>query len=144
MNDVIQQEKELCFHDFNHEKAFLFGMAVLDIVKKENLKNVRIRVTYNNDIIFQYLMNGKTSETWLDRKEKTVLESKHSSLYVFYNQDNYSHMVNDDNYAVCGGGFPLIVNNEVKGTFIISGLSHEEDHQLIIDALRKIYKGGIL
>ncbi|WP_304528253.1 hypothetical protein [Romboutsia ilealis] len=45
-------------------------MAVLDIVKKENLKNVRIRVTYNNDIIFQYLMNGKTSETWLDRKEK--------------------------------------------------------------------------
>ena len=75
MNDVIQQEKELSFHDFNHEKAFLFGMAVLDIVKKENLKNVRIRVTYNNDIIFQYLMNGKTSETWLDRKEKTVLES---------------------------------------------------------------------
>ena len=83
-------------------------------------------------------MNGKTSETWLNRKEKTVLESKHSSLYVFYNQDNYSHMLNNDNYAVCGGGFPLIVNNEVKGTFIISGLSHEEDHQLIIDALRKI------
>ncbi|MEG0367659.1 MAG: heme-binding protein, partial [Coprobacillus sp.] len=108
----------------------------IKIIKQEKLKNIRIRVVHHNDIVFQYLMDGKAGQMWLDRKENVVLEAKHSSLYVFHHQDRYQHMIDNDKYAVCGGGFPLIENNQVTGAFCISGLAHEEDHDLIIKALK--------
>ena len=138
MIDVVSQEKRFVFTKFTHEDAFQFGLKVLEVVKEEGLKNVRIRVTCDNDIVFQYLMNDKNGEMWLNRKEKTVMESGHASLYVFQNQNQYKHMLDNDEYAVCGGGFPLIINGEVRGTLITSGLDHEDDHMLIIKALEKM------
>lgn len=138
MDPRIEEEKIYRFDTFSHEDALTFGMNVLQIVKEENLKNVRIRVKYEDDIVFQYLMNGKKGEKWLDRKENTVRESQHSSLYTFDHDKDFEYMKDNDDYAVCGGGFPLIVNDEVKGAFLVSGLEHTEDHNLIIKALRKM------
>lgn len=136
MDELLQLEQELSFETFTNDMAIAFMHNVLSIVKRDNLKPIRIRVTLDDDIICQYLMEGKKGEMWLDRKQLTVLESNHSSLYVARHSEDYAYMLNNDNYAVCGGGFPLIINNEVRGTFIISGLADIEDHQLIIDALR--------
>lgn len=138
MRDIINQEKMFVFDEFKNEDAFLFGMKVLDIIKKENLKNVRIRVMLDNDIIFQYIMDGKKGEEWLNRKEKTVMSSHHSSLYVYENKGDYHYMQDNNEYAVCGGGFPLVIKGELRGCFIISGLAHEEDHDLIIKALEEM------
>ena len=46
------------------------------------------------------------------------------------------HRWNNDDYAVCGGGYPLIVNDELKGCFCVSGLAHDEDHDLIVQGKR--------
>lgn len=138
MRNVIAQEKEFVFETFTNKDALIFGLKVLEIVEKEQLKNVRIRVKYDGDIVFQYMMDGKKGDIWLNRKEKTVMESGHSSLYVFEHESEYAYMKDNDDYAVCGGGFPIIVNGELKGCFITSGLAHEEDHDLIIKALKEI------
>lgn len=130
----------ITFKQFTNKNALDFGLNVLDIVEKENLKNVRIRVKYNGDIVFQYLMDGKKGEEWLNRKENTVMKSGHSSLYVFEHSDDYSYMLDNDDYAVCGGGYPLIVNNELKGCFCVSGLDHLDDHNLIVRALKEVRK----
>ncbi|MCD8028144.1 MAG: heme-binding protein [Erysipelotrichaceae bacterium] len=63
------------------------------------------------------------------------METKHSSLYVYEHRDEF-HL--DDSYAICGGGYPLIVNGELKGAFIVSGLRYDEDHQLIVDVLKEM------
>lgn len=128
----------ITFKEFTNKDALKFGLKVLEIVEKENLKNVRIRVKYNNDVVFQYLMDGKVGETWLNRKENTVMTSKHSSLYVFEHIEDYGYMKDNDDYAVCGGGYPLIVNDELKGCFCVSGLAHDEDHDLIVRALKEM------
>ena len=138
MRDVLKQEQELTFKTFTNQDALNFGLKVLEIVEREQLRNIRIRVKYDNDIIFQYMMNGKVGDMWLNRKENTVMESKHSSLYVFEHESEYAYMKDNDNYAVCGGGFPLVVDGELRGCFIVSGLEHEEDHDLIIKALKEI------
>lgn len=138
MDKLLQLEEELSFQQFTHENAYQFGQNVLEIVKTEHYKPVRIRVRYEDDIIFQYLMDGKKGEEWLNRKERTVLESQHSSLYVYENQKDYSYMIDNENYAVCGGGFPLIVQGQIKGVFCVSGLRHDEDHDLIIKALKRL------
>lgn len=136
MDELLQLEKELSFETFTNDMALTFMQNVLSIVEKEGLKPIRIRVTLDDDIIAQYLMEGKKGEMWLNRKQVTVLESNHSSLYVARHADSYAYMLDNDNYAVCGGGFPLIINGEVRGTFIVSGLSDIEDHRLIVEALK--------
>ena len=136
MDELLLLEQELVFDTFTNAMALEFANNVLEIVKKEQLGAIRIRVLYNDDIVYQYIMDGKSGDAWLNRKQITVLESNHSSLYVARHQEDYAYMVNNDTYAVCGGGFPLIINGEVRGTFIISGLADIEDHQLIVDALR--------
>lgn len=123
------------FQEFRNSDALTFGLKVVNKIQQNQLKPVRIRVVYENDIIFQYMMDGKKDDKWLNKKQRTVLETKHSSLYVYEHQDEFQL---DDSYAICGGGYPLIVNGELKGVFIVSGLRHDEDHQLIVDVLKEM------
>lgn len=131
-------EELIAFSSFNHSDALNFGLRVIEIAKKEKLKPLRIRVTIDADIVFQYLMDGKTNDLWLNRKENTVLKTRQSSMYVFNNPDLYKNIVDDVNYAICGGGYPLIVADEFKGVFCISGLQHYEDHALIVRVLNEM------
>ena len=41
-----------------------------------------------------------------------------------------------ENYAACGGCFPVIMENgEIFARVLVSGMAHEEDHQIIADAM---------
>lgn len=136
--NVLEQEQTYRFDTFNNEMAYQFGEAVVTMVKEQGLKPVRIRVVYNGDIVYQYLMEGKAGVEWLDRKQRTVEASNHASMYVAQHTEDYPALTFEDGYAPCGGGFPLIVNNKVKGSLIISGLADYEDHDLIIAAIKKV------
>lgn len=128
-------EEYIQFQEFKHHDALTFGMLVLDEIKKNGYKNVRIRVRYEQDLVFQYLMDDKNGEEWLDKKERTVALTHQSSLYVYQHQDQYDL---DVRYAICGGGYPLFVRGEYKGVFCVSGLRHDEDHDIIVKVLKKM------
>lgn len=38
--------------------------------------------------------------------------------------------------------FPLIIHDELRGSILVSGLVHDEDHQVIVDCLRKLKDEG--
>lgn len=136
--NVLAQEQKYQFESFTHADALQFGLNVVKIVEEKGLKPVRIRVNYEGDSVFQYFMDGKKGDEWVVRKEKTVLESGHASLYVFEHPEEFPTMSMESGYAICGGGFPLIVKGELKGVLIVSGLAHDEDHQLIIEAMERM------
>ena len=46
-------------------------------------------------------------------------------------------MKKDESLVICGGGFPII-RGELRGSILVSGLIHDEDHQVIVDCLRKL------
>lgn len=123
---------------FSHELALQFGFKVQQHIKQNQLKAVGIRIHYKGLLVFQYVMDGKKEDNWLKRKERTVLESGKSSYEVFLNQNHYSTWINDDKYAICGGGYPIIENGECVGAICVSGLKHDEDHQLIVDVLKEM------
>ena len=79
MEELLQLEKDLSFISFDHEDAYHLGQMLVDKVNTQNLKPLRIRIVLNHDIVFQYLMNGKNGEEWLNRKQKTVEMFEHSS-----------------------------------------------------------------
>ncbi|MCD8028145.1 MAG: hypothetical protein LUF02_05700 [Erysipelotrichaceae bacterium] len=56
------------FQIFNHSDALTFGLKVINKIQQNHLKPVRIRVLYDNDIIFQYMMDGKKDDKWLNMK----------------------------------------------------------------------------
>lgn len=139
IEEVIKQEEKYIFNEFNNKDAYTLGNLIIKKVEDTKLKNVRIRIVIDNDIVFQYIMDGKKGEEWLNRKQNTVEKYQHSSYYVYLQQDKIKDLdVNDPKLAICGGGFPLVINNTIRGCIIVSGLAHDEDHQLIIDCLKEI------
>ena len=143
--EVLQLEKELSFQEFNNHDVYQLGQIIVDHIEKNHLKNVRIRIVLDKDIVFQYLMDGKKGVVWLDRKQKTVEKYGHSSYYIYLeNEENgtYQEDEKDESLVICGGGFPLIIQNELRGSILISGLAHDEDHQVIVDCLRKLKDEG--
>lgn len=127
------------FKTFTNTDAYRFGLAVVGMIEKEKLKPVRIRVVKDGDIVFQYMMEGKKGDLWLNKKQRTVEKTHQSSLYVFDHQDDYKEL-DEETYGICGGGYPLFINGEYRGVLIVSGLRHDEDHALILRALKEMGK----
>lgn len=89
-------------------------------------------------------MPDKKGVEWLDRKQNAVERYQHSTYYVFLDQEErHVYDENDSTITICGGGFPLFIKDELRGCVIVSGLAHDEDHQLIIDVLGGYKNEGI-
>lgn len=135
---TAEEEKMLQFDDFRNEDALAFAKKITDWAKENSIKPLGIRITKDDLLVFQYLMDGKKEDNWLKRKERTVLESGHSSLYVFEHAQEYPQMKDNDLYCVGGGGFPLVIKGEMRGSICVSGLVHTEDHALIVRTLKEL------
>ncbi|MCL2559427.1 MAG: heme-binding protein [Turicibacter sp.] len=140
---VLEQESRLVFDQFTHADAWAIAEEILAVIQRGGFDPVRIRVTYRENLVLSYLMDGKDDSLWPVRKEKTVIASGHSSLYTFLEMENneaYKQWMADESYAVCGGGFPIKEAGVVVGAICVSGLEHTLDHQVIIDALNNYLK----
>lgn len=137
---VMEQEKTLQFEKFSNELGFQIAQDILQTIQEKGWKNVRIQITYEGEVIFHYLMDGKRGTEWLDRKTKTVLVTGHSSLFTYLDVENeeFQEMKKDRSYSIGGGGFPIKENGELKGVICVSGLDHMEDHYLIVEAVKKL------
>ena len=139
--DILDLEKQYQFQIFNDDQAKLIIEKMIKVSRRYE-KPIAIRIKYE-DKVYEYIMEGfnESSKAWLDRKEKVCCETHHSSYYIFLdNIDShcYDYMVDDDSYGIWGGSFPLIINNEMKGSITVSGLRPQEDHSVIIDSLKEI------
>lgn len=137
---LLEQERAYGFAAFSHEDAARFMDAAISLAKARGTKPVGVRVMMGGVIVCQYLMDGKDSDEWLERKQRTVERSAHSSLWVRVRNDA-THEYDawrEEGCAICGGGFPLVVNGTLRGCLCVSGLIHEEDHGLILEAISKI------
>jgi uncharacterized protein (UPF0303 family) len=139
--ELLKQEQTLQFGAFTHDMGLEIAQRIIKKVKQLAGKPVSIRIVHNNLLILHYLMDGRKESPWLNRKEKTVLDSGHSSLYTFLFMDEvpeYKEWESSEEYAVCGGGFPIIEGGQVTGVICVSGLEHLEDHRLIAESMEEV------
>lgn len=139
-NDVLALESKLVFDEFNDDIATAIIEKGLEVAKENYNRPIGIRIFLKDNLYKQYLMEG-VSEGWLLRKEKVCLETKHSSYYIFLDNidtHQYDYMIDDESYGICGGSFPLIVNNEFTGVITCTGLRPQEDHQVVVDSLKNV------
>jgi len=147
MTDLIaeleQQEKELVFDRFDHADAWRLGTRITEIAQTAG-HGVGIDIRRPGLILFRAALPGITpdQEVWIARKAALVLRMETSSALVdarftAAGIDAAGSGWLGDEYAITGGSFPIRVRGVgVVAAATASGLSSQDDHDLIVDGIR--------
>lgn len=144
LKQLLQEEQELQFTRFNEETAWQLGSRLVEIARSRNLP-VTIDITRGTHQLFHAALHGTSpdNDEWIKRKVRTVYRFGHSSFYIGQMLKSkgrtieQAYLVSESEYAPHGGCFPVIVKETgIVGTVTVSGLPQEEDHKLVVEALR--------
>ena len=138
-----QQEEILCVEKMSAEDALALGVIMSGLAKEKYQKPIAIRIILGGHVGFSFLMDGTSmnNEWWMDKKLNTCRATGASSIRSLVElaegiRPMESEFENEGDYALCGGCFPLRnAAGKLLGYVLASGMPHECDHQLIVDAL---------
>lgn len=149
MTDMLQQlldeEQELQFTKFNEETAWKLGSQLVEIALSRSLP-ITIDIRRGMHQLFHASMCGTSADNddWVKRKVRVVNRFGHSSLYIGQllnskgKRIEEAYMLSEREYAAHGGCFPIIVQGTgMVGAITVSGLAQEDDHKLVVEAIRK-------
>lgn len=141
-----EQEAKLQFEKFDQEEAWKLGCYMVDYAKKNKIV-IALSIRLNSGcIVFQYCPDGTNllNQKWMERKFNTVKLTEHSSLLTAIEWEDAQqtatvHGLEEKEYAICGGGFPIRVKgtSNILGVIIASNLFHIADHEFVINCLKE-------
>jgi uncharacterized protein (UPF0303 family) len=144
LEHLLQEEQDLQFTKFNEDVAWELGSQLVERARSRKLP-VTVDITRGTHQLFHASLRGTSpdNDEWVKRKVRLVYRFGHSSFYIGQRLKSkgktieQSHLVPESEYAPHGGCFPIIVKDTgVVGTITVSGLSQEEDHKLVVEAVR--------
>ncbi len=142
---LLHEEQTLQFRAFDNLTAWRLGARLVELATERDL-GVTIDIRRNGQQLFHCALPGTSADNdaWIERKNRVVNRYGHSSLYVGarYRSEGTTFeeksRLNLDEYAAHGGAFPIsIVGVGAVGTITVSGLAQEDDHALVVSALRE-------
>ena len=144
LQSLLDEEQELQFKGFNENIAWQIGSRMVEQCAKDGLP-VAIDITRGGHQLFHASLPGTAidNDEWVKRKVRLVYRFGHSSFYIgqFLKSKGKSieetYLIPESDYAPHGGCFPVIVKGTgLVGTITVSGLPQEEDHKLVVRAIR--------
>ena len=142
--DILKtQEEKLRVEKFTADDAFALGADMVRLAKEKYNKPAAMRVIIGGQVTFSFLMDGTSmnNNRWMDKKLNTCRMTGVSSIRSLVEvaeglRPLEPEFENEGDFALCGGCFPLRnAAGKLLGYVLASGLPHECDHQLMIDAL---------
>lgn len=104
---------------------------------------ITVDIEKNNTLIFTYAHDGTSPNNryWLTRKKNVVKRFYQSSKAIAEKlekaQMSFQERYGEGDYAPAPGACPIIVQGVgVIGVIAVSGLSSQEDHDLIIEGMK--------
>lgn len=144
LRQLLQQEQELQFTNFNETTAWQIGSQLVERARSEGLA-VTIDITRGSHQLFHASLSGTSpdNDEWIKRKTRLVYRFGHSSFYIGQllkskgKRLEEAYLISENDYSPHGGGFPVIIRDTgMIGTITVSGLSQEDDHKLVVGAIR--------
>jgi len=144
LNQLLQQEQELQFSEFNEETAWQIGVQMVEHGVKAELP-IAIDIAMGTRQLFHASLRGASADNdeWVKRKVRSVYRFGHSSFYMGQllkskgKSIEQAYLLPESEYAAHGGCFPVIVKGTgIVGTITVSGLPQEEDHKLVVESIR--------
>ena len=145
LEQLLQEEHELQFVSFNESTAWQIGSQLVERAQNEGLP-ITVDITRGSHQLFHASLRGTSADNdeWIKRKVRLVYRFGHSSFYIGQllkskgKRLDEAYLITESEYAPYGGCFPIIVKNTgMVGTITISGLHQEEDHKLVVRAIRE-------
>ena len=144
LRELLQEEQDLQFTKFNEATAWQIGSQLVERSTRDNLP-VTIDITRGNHQLFHVSLYGTSpdNDEWVKRKIRLVNRFRHSSFYMGQllkskgKRIEDAYLLSESEYAPHGGCFPIIVKDTgMVGTITVSGLPQEQDHKLVVEAIR--------
>ena len=144
LKQLLQEEQELQFVSFHESTAWQVGCQLVERAQREGLP-ISIDITRGSHQLFHASLSGTSpdNDEWIKRKVRLVNRFGHSSFYVGQllksrgKRLEEAYLISENDYAPHGGCFPVLVKNTgMVGTITVSGLPQEEDHKLVVQAIR--------
>ncbi len=139
--------KKIELDNFDNRMAFEMGAKIIDLAKSRN-QHIAVEIVRLNHTIFLYVDDNLPVDkhNWLRRKTNVAKQFEESSLSV-KNDLKEGNMTLDKTFALDekdflakGGAIPIFVKGAgMIAVITVSGLHDEEDHNIIIDALKGKY-----
>ena len=144
LKQLLQEERELQFMKFNEDTAWKIGSRLVERSISNDLP-VTIDITRGGHQLFHASLRGTSpdNDEWIKRKVRLVYRFGHSSFYMGQllkskgKRLEEAYLLSESEFAPHGGSFPVIVKDTgVIGTITASGLPQEDDHKLVVQAIR--------
>lgn len=144
LKQLLQEEQELQFRKFSETTAWQLGSQLVERASKAGL-SVTIDIARGDHQLFHASLPGTSADNdeWVKRKVRLVNRFGHSSFYIGQllkskgKKLEEAYLISESLYAAHGGCFPIIIRDTgVIGTVTVSGLPQEEDHKLVVQAIR--------
>ena len=144
LKQLLDEEQELQFTKFNEATAWQVGSQLVEYAVSKGLP-VTIDITRGQHQLFHASLRGTSADNdeWVKRKVRLVHRFGHSSFYLGQllkskgKRIEEAYLISESEYAAHGGCFPIIVKDMgMVGTITVSGLAQEEDHKLVVQAIR--------
>jgi uncharacterized protein (UPF0303 family) len=144
LKGLLLEEEELQFTKFNADIAWQIGGDLVNRAKSDNLA-ITIDIMHGAHQLFHFSCPGTSADNdeWVKRKVRLVYRFGHSSFYMGQllkskgKRIEEAYLVSESEYAPHGGCFPIIIKGSgIIGAITVSGLPQEEDHKLVVEAIR--------
>lgn len=130
---------------FSNTIGLEMGLAIVNLAKERDQK-IAVQIDRLNHPIFLYVDDDLPADkqNWLRRKANIAKHFEESSLSIKQDlikgkmtlEDTFA--LNPKEYLAKGGALPIFVKNAGMIAIVtVSGLQDEEDHKIIIDALKE-------
>jgi uncharacterized protein (UPF0303 family) len=152
MDEILEklrsEEEQLQFTNFNEDTAWQLGSTLVARAVTDHLP-ITIDITRGDHQIFHASRPGTSvdNDEWVKRKVRLVYRFGHSSFYMGQllkkkgKRLEDAFLIPESLYAPHGGCFPVFVKGVgMVGTITVSGLSQEDDHQLVVEAIKEYLK----
>jgi uncharacterized protein (UPF0303 family) len=151
---LLSEEQRLVLPNFDLIDALEIGSIATTIGLQRSLP-IAVEVRLGDWVVYHSSLPGSKVENdwWISRKARVVKLKHHSSLYERVRSEERSedwfavNKVNEEEYAIHGGGFPLLTKSHgFVGTLLISGLPQVDDHLLGVEVITEFLarKGELL
>ena len=147
--EVEAQEAELVLGSFTHEDAWRLGSRLVELATEREL-SVTVDIRKGTQQVFHAARPGTTpdNDSWIARKVAVVYRFGASSYLVGLRARvkgtdfNADHGLPFQEYSAHGGAFPVrVVGVGIVGVVTVSGLAQQDDHALVVEALRELTGG---
>ncbi|KAI0922100.1 hypothetical protein AcW1_004107 [Taiwanofungus camphoratus] len=160
---AIAAEEERCvFTRFTAETAWQLGSLIRARLQRASQRPAVVNITLaNSDQLLFHAATGSgtgpDNDQWVARKRRAVLRWG-VSTWALHNKHKGDEAAfaakfqlgpRGGEYAIHGGGFPVRVKGVegVVGVIVVSGLTMQEDHEVIVEVveeyLKKVASGEI-